>query len=204
MGDGSVRDDFAPHADRFRRFLDFVGDNRIVVAGDLLELWKCHLGDCVRTYRDILDRLMHMGATLCVGNHDDELLGFAGMYPWSARIVERLQYNAGILILHGHQFDPINRATAITGQIATILAGKAETVWPAVDRSITKVGRWMHNRLTSVERIAAQGSTLIIAGHTHVAKTSENYINVGCWQGPVANYAVISEDSQTVQLLEFA
>ena len=115
--DGGPRDRFA-YGDRpqqFGRFLDFIGDQagRLIIAGDLFDLWQCNLSRCIEHYLPLLDRLAAMGAVYILGNHDVDLLHFVGKHflnhPLFDSMTTPFVLNNGKLrvkIVHGHEADP--------------------------------------------------------------------------------------------------
>ena len=93
MGDGTAKDNFAEHRQRFEAFLDEVveqdDDGRLILAGDVFEFWQSPHGDIVRTYLDLLKRLVQRRAVFIVGNHDIDLLGFVGL-PVESALIDHL------------------------------------------------------------------------------------------------------------------
>jgi len=158
MGDGSPRDNFKKHKQRFIDFLDYVEkipNSAIVLAGDTLELWQCELGDVVKEYFGIIKRLIKMNAIFLIGNHDIDLHGFVNMpinellgipdLPMSFEISKCMAENIEFeregqkfMIMHGHEFDVFNdpdKAIA-TGKILALLVGLMETSYGAENEKI--------------------------------------------------------------------
>ncbi len=87
MGDGGPRDNFAygDREDRIQLFLDFVEDNhgRLVICGDLFELWQSNVSKVLTKRMWLLDRLARMEAVYVLGNHDADLRYFVGQqHTW--------------------------------------------------------------------------------------------------------------------------
>jgi UDP-2,3-diacylglucosamine pyrophosphatase LpxH len=203
LGDGSADDLFFPYADRLDRFLAQIGRNeRLVIAGDLLELWQFDLGAVVKKYRWLLTRLADMGAMLLTGNHDAELLGVHWLEGF--RIVsENDVTEQGIRIVHGHQYDWANSGGSWLGKWVT----QRFTNHPKLDRWLSDRTCWFRER--GLEEAAVAGGGVMIAGHTHRAKQiigfggpQQHYINVGCWIGPEAHYAVIEDGRARLERFE--
>ena len=138
MGDGSAKDNFAEYRGRFEDFLGRVVERDpngcLVLAGDVFEFWQSMHGQVVRTYLDLLRRLVQNRSVFIVGNHDIDLLGFVGLTVDSPLIVlltDRVLLERGgrnFWICHGHEFDGLNdpAKAMILGRIVTLAAGQAE------------------------------------------------------------------------------
>jgi len=114
--DGGPRDRFAwnDRPQQFDRFLDFVEQQhgRLIIAGDLFDLWQCNFSRSVEHYGPLLDRLAAMQAIYVVGNHDIDLLHFIGAHFLNHPLFDTLcgpfVLNDGrrrIKIMHGHEAD---------------------------------------------------------------------------------------------------
>ena len=114
--DGGPRDRFAwnDRPKQFDRFLNFVEqqDGRLIIAGDLFDLWQCNFSRSVKHYGPLLDRLAAMHAIYVVGNHDIDLLHFTGTHFLNHPLFDTLcgpfVLNNGrrrIKIMHGHEAD---------------------------------------------------------------------------------------------------
>jgi UDP-2,3-diacylglucosamine pyrophosphatase LpxH len=136
-GDKGSRDNFAfdGREDRFYRFLDYVGDNQLIIAGDLIDAWQVNLSKAVVTYEKLLDRLDAMQARYIIGNHDVALAYFIGTsmmmgHPFFKRMCHPFEETIGdrrFAFLHGSEGDPYCKATNPgTGEITAIIAGMLE------------------------------------------------------------------------------
>ena len=116
LGDGTPRDAFSSKVRlaMLNAFLDYVAGEQgmLVVAGDLLELWACRLGEVLVAHRDLLMRMSRLGPYYVLGNHDDHLQRIGGaalayVNPVFGSLRDRLtlQFPNGrsVLIMHGHQ-----------------------------------------------------------------------------------------------------
>lgn len=172
MGDGGPRDNFAHMAggrreSEFISFLDYVYtvNGRLVINGDLFELWQANISK-VLTYRvDLLDYLADdcFNTVYLLGNHDIDLLHFRWekgvrlTHPIFRQMATSLILHVAhqnILICHGHEQDPyccgenpgLGRASAIyTGlkedRVGSPLRGKYGTVEGQALRRLTWPGR---------------------------------------------------------------
>lgn len=119
LGDGGPRDNFAHMADghredEFLAFLDFVEEQngRLIIAGDLFELWQSNVS-MVLTLRDrLLDRLAAMGAIYILGNHDADLIYFCTHCWLSHPFFETMRTehterigDRSFHFIHGHEVD---------------------------------------------------------------------------------------------------
>lgn len=114
--DGGPRDRFA-YGDRpkqFNNFLNFVESEggRLIIAGDLFDLWQCNFSKSILHYEDLLARLDRMRAVYILGNHDVDLLHFVGAdflnRPFFDRMRGPITLDDGKLkvrICHGHESD---------------------------------------------------------------------------------------------------
>jgi UDP-2,3-diacylglucosamine pyrophosphatase LpxH len=114
--DGGPRDPFAwgdrlPH---FNSFLDFVEEHsgHLIIAGDLLDLWRGNFSKAMMHYAKLLDRLAAMGAVYVLGNHDCDLRYFIGTDHLTHPIFKKMSLpfilndcGKRIKIMHGHEAD---------------------------------------------------------------------------------------------------
>lgn len=119
LGDSGPRDNFAHMSDgnrmsEFWSFLDFVeGQNgRLIIAGDLFELWQSNVSRVLTLRIRLLDRLAKMGTIYILGNHDADLRFFCEdcwlKHPFFRTM--RTQYTERIgdksfHFIHGHEVD---------------------------------------------------------------------------------------------------
>jgi len=141
MGDGGRRDNFWKYRERFEDFLTEVvdkdGECRLILAGDVFELWQCGFGFVVRKYLPLLERVIGLDVVYIPGNHDIDVLGFIGAEIESPLIgllrkeVRMVRGGRGIEIRHGHEFDQWNdpQRWISVGKIAAIVAGEFEYEW---------------------------------------------------------------------------
>lgn len=142
LGDGGVRDNFSYKDKRgqFTRFLDQVGDDELLILGDMFEFWQMNIDRAVMTNQGLLDRLAGMNVHYIPGNHDADLAGFADASGslkdflnhkfFRDRMKKVLARNYGgqsFIFRHGHEGDVYNDHTApVLGRVAAIVAGLAE------------------------------------------------------------------------------
>jgi UDP-2,3-diacylglucosamine pyrophosphatase LpxH len=139
MGDGGPRDNFAfgGREKALLSFLDFVdaNDGRLIICGDLFELWQSNISKVLTQRERLLDRLAAMGAIYVLGNHDADLKHFIRRPGWlehpffSGMCLACLKPVAGKLFVfcHGHEVDPYCTSdTPGIGRITAIYSGLAE------------------------------------------------------------------------------
>ncbi len=199
--DGGPRDRFN-YGDRpaqFSKFLDYVSDRcgRLVIAGDLLDLWQCNFSRAIEFNRPLLDRLAKLGAVYVVGNHDVDLLHFVGgdflNHPLFANMTMPLVVGDGkvrVKVCHGHESDAycsqenpgIGRMTAIlTGLLEDRNYGPMKGKFSVEELSVgvlEKLVRW-HEKLwhkpqrdvaliDGLKKFVDSGECdIVVAGHTH-------------------------------------
>ena len=142
MGDGGPRDNFAygSHEKDFLTFLDMVEDNhgRLVICGDLFELWQSNISKVITKRVWLLDRLSRMEATYVLGNHDADLRYFMSdererlwlNHPFFRRMTNSFSRVVGgrrFHFTHGHVADPYcSSDTPGLGRITAIYSGLCE------------------------------------------------------------------------------
>ncbi len=140
MGDGGCRDSFAygTHEAELMSFLDMVEAvcGRLVICGDLFELWQSNISKVLTKRVWLLDRLDRMKAIYVLGNHDADLRYFLfGEREWLnhqffRRMTDSFSQVVGgrrFHFTHGHAADPYCAGdTPGVGRIVAIYAGLAE------------------------------------------------------------------------------
>ncbi len=198
LGDGSRADDFAEdyHQDAFEWFLDTeveAAAGRLILVGDIFELWQCELARIREHYRGLFWRLHNY--RLLAGNHDTAYHK-PPEWRWPTG------YRPLLLAEHGHQADPLNSTLGFIGRSVTAVAGLLERLgWRDVDKAGWR-WRWMPTPVTrpqrfppghyedyAAKRAQETGAKLVILGHTHRPALAELpsgvlYANCGCWVSP--------------------
>jgi UDP-2,3-diacylglucosamine pyrophosphatase LpxH len=139
MGDGGPRDNFAygTHEKELLAFLDMVETNRgrLIICGDLFELWQSNISKVLTKREWLLDRLAWMKAIYVLGNHDADLYYFIGKAGWldhpffQTMRQEHTEQIGGrwFHFIHGHQADPYcSGDNPGLGRITAIYSGLAE------------------------------------------------------------------------------
>lgn len=201
MGDGGPRDNFA-YGDREKElvaFLDYVERKcgRLVICGDLFELWQSNISKVLTKRKWLLDRFASMQATYILGNHDADLYYFMFQEGWLTHPFFRRMCGSCFLnkcgksfqFIHGHEADPycVSDVPGL-GRITAIYSGLAEdrNGGPMLDKYRTVeqkvVGRmerlvslwnWLRgkpDRFTAINRQLrdmAPVADVVICGHTH-------------------------------------
>ena len=170
---------------------------RLIIAGDLFDLWQCNLSRCIEHYHALLDRLTTMGAVYILGNHDVDLLHFVGTdflnHPLLRRMTTPFVLNDGKLrvkIVHGHEADPYcadempgtsRILTTITGILEDRNGGPMRGKWSVEDlwvgtleKMVSFHARFWGKKPRDVELIDGlkqyvdKGECdVVIGGHTH-------------------------------------
>lgn len=143
IGGGGPSDDFSRNRETLEAFLEYVEKegSRLIVAGDLIELWQFSVWHILERYGGLLQRLLGLADIFTIGNHDIELQLLLGLgEPFVSRIVERYHVpDTDVLVLHGHQFDTYNdpaRNLSI-GRLVTAVVGKMERVYADADEFLS-------------------------------------------------------------------
>jgi UDP-2,3-diacylglucosamine pyrophosphatase LpxH len=137
LGNKGTRDNFfARGLDRFYRFLDYVGSNELVIAGDAFEWFQCNLSESVMAYRELLERLgCHSGVRWIYGNHDASFTKFLGTgirlvginLPRYGLAFESTIGGKRFAFAHGHEFDSsCSSLNPGLGEVTAVLSGMLE------------------------------------------------------------------------------
>jgi len=213
----------SPNAHKISRWLDLIEatHDRVIVAGDLFDLsrprkfggWEEHLASIHFQWGEVSQRLEAMEAVY--GNHDREraLLGIP------ERIIIPTE-SKPIIVLHGHQFDPLIKQIPGLEKSANFAAGwfvrlglspLAEAMGGAValnelvesqfrrddpdDRDLSRQGA--HRQLQ-------QGFSMVIMGHSHLLRLVRlpegDFVNSGSWVCGHAEWASIDTETAQVKL----
>jgi UDP-2,3-diacylglucosamine pyrophosphatase LpxH len=210
LADKGSRDNFFSRGEeRLHRFLDLVGDNELIILGDLFDWWQVNLSASVVAYRKLLERLSAHNALLVFGNHDQSLNSFVGTNwmppipvirsgggPFTREIGGRR-----FAFLHGHEADPycsdvnpgIGEITAIMsalledknggpGQVEDKFIGSLEAplnLWRRMTLQVDRRGEM----LSAVEKYRIErDADVVVSGHTHEeGRIGEHHYNCGCW-----------------------
>lgn len=117
IGDGSKKDNLTKDnkADLLQRFLDYVQrqNGRLVICGDLLELWRYRIEDVLERWENLLDQLANMDIIYIAGNHDPLFeTEYRDRWSWHP-IFEKLSKpfcqrigQRQFCFMHGHEIDP--------------------------------------------------------------------------------------------------
>jgi len=199
MGDGSARDEFAPHLDAFFHSLKQIprGD-RIILNGDVIDIWRYDFDDILKVYGDLLEDLASRDVTWLAGNHDRRVLdlSFQKKLPQGFVFAKRTIIDRWY-ICHGDEFDLSNGRWFWLGKAATETIAAIGHVSPKLEKALahlpgklTKVGR--HSQKHTF-RQHALGFILdflgsddrwlrgIVCGHTHRVAHERAYVNTGYW-----------------------
>jgi len=190
-GQGDHADDFRTSADTYRRALEFYFDAgfRLVVLGDVEELWEGWPRKVIPKYKDILEteaRFFRDSTDRYIrvwGNHDDlwqyphqvakHLAPFFGELHVVEGVdvtIKREDTDLGrVFLVHGHQ------GTAASDRLGKVSRHFVRWVWRPVQR-LFKIRRntpatdfeirGKHDR-AMYEWAAARNDRILIAGHTH-------------------------------------
>ena len=198
LGDGSERDDFAPHTARFvDSLLEIPQGAQIILAGDVADLWRYEFKDILKHYGLVFELLAARNAVWLAGNHDRRILqpNYRDRLPKGLEFEKRM-FVHGWYICHGDEFDLLNGQWFWIGKLATELisaigmfSAKAEDTlahWPG---KLMKTGRhsrkhtFRQHALDFIEHLLL-GRELckgIVCGHTHRVANDRGYINTGLW-----------------------
>ncbi len=220
--DGGPRDRFAwgGRPKRFNDFLDFVGDNRLIIGGDLFDLWQSNVSKALLYYDPLLQRFDKMQAEYIVGNHDFDLVHFIGQDYLNRPFFKRMTgpilatYPTRVIkFVHGHESDKYCRdetpgfshlLTIITGMLADYNGGPMKGKWTVEQvfvgtlEKLLRFWQWWNDKpiynVVAGLKSARLGDETIVAGHTHEPGSSDWYYNSGCWCAQTDSFIEVAED----------
>ena len=196
LGDASPADDFAEgeHQSGFEWFLEHEVEaegGRLILVGDVFEMWQCHLKDIREHYGPLFWRLHNY--RLLRGNHD-------AAYRKPPHYFLPGHKRPWLLAEHGHEADALNSTFGWFGHAVTVFAGFLEHLgWEDIDQKtyrwkwlptpVTRPSRFPpdHYQKYAWERARQFGVQAVILGHTHKAMIEEQrltgvvYANCGSW-----------------------
>jgi len=184
---GSCETDYAGlHA-----FLVNLDCDRLILAGDFLDLWEADLAKIRADHADIIAAVNHLAARLPVvyvtGNHDEQLSAPPFNCPRQA-FYELDSAGRKIMVIHGHEFD-----TAWWRLVSRPLCLANRWLWKTLGFSYTDVcndGRAAVVNLRKKARATygSRGYGAVIAGHVHAPEhclpgvNGIEYANCGDWK----------------------
>ena len=219
LGDGARADNFrqSQAEEAALRFFDQVArqGTRLIIDGDLFELWKFDLPICLKTYNRIfakLQQLADQGVEIIYvfGNHDFDLNYFQPLFRF---VVASYDLGNYIHIEHGHRFD---KDTGLSWKIRKAAVWLVSWLERWVDRNLdlklerllqrcnifqpkTPASKWYRGTLveyvTEVKKLL-RNYRLVILGHTHkpllryLTRTGI-YANSGTWIDGKRDYIFI-------------
>jgi UDP-2,3-diacylglucosamine pyrophosphatase LpxH len=209
LGDGAKADNFLQsRAEQpLLHFFDLVAQQgkRLIIDGDLFELWKFNLPICLKAYSSILAKLQQLADNgveifFVFGNHDFDL---SYLHPLFHFVFENYDFGDHIHIEHGHRFD---KDTGFTWKIRKAAVWLVSWLERLIDRNIdenldrllqkfkifqpkTPASKRYHGTYieyeNEVEKLLKKYQ-LVILGHTHkplLKRLTEHgiYANSGTW-----------------------
>jgi len=206
IGDGSDRDNFKSKVDLFKMTLKDLPNGRIVLVGDVFDIWAYDEDKIIKEYYWLIRQLGYMNAVFVTGNHDCKLLSKDSkirklIYDYGGKVCEYYIYK-NILFLHGHQFDIYNSIYHNIGEFATKLAGTLGKIDPDIEdylynlRHYTGFVYGRHHKDNDKSRqmaislvknimICKNDIDIVVVGHTHRSEDTMvdgiNYINTGSY-----------------------
>ncbi|MCK5600539.1 metallophosphoesterase family protein [Candidatus Pacearchaeota archaeon] len=214
IGDGSKSDDFNRQTDLIR-LLDDHSSCKIVILGDIYELWQARLANIMWYNSEIVRRLQRDNVICVHGNHD--FLPYSKIWP--------NHYEDDLIYAeHGHQYDVYNNTSMFNlkwpiGKYVTVVVGWLEKLWhkDADEYLLKKYGEFKYQaaKLHGAEKSTSSiqlvldktQKPIVVQGHTHEAlliKTIHRgrkriIANCGSWVGGAEPTYVEVED-KTVRL----
>jgi UDP-2,3-diacylglucosamine pyrophosphatase LpxH len=203
LGAGDAADDFGPadgpQDDALCCFLDdFAPRMEVAVLGDVVDLIQCSEREVWQAHPYVCKKLARYVTYWLRGNHDNEprVLG---------RRTEESVLRHGVLMMHGHQFDPLNYGRwRLVGKAGSWAAGWIERAFGAnadlvLDRWLAKrllpgrfgdPARYRKRALHYIRRV--YGAERIVLGHTHgLTAVVNGYGNTGSWVDGRQDYLII-------------
>jgi UDP-2,3-diacylglucosamine pyrophosphatase LpxH len=204
----------------YHEFLDWVDNDRLVLAGDITDGLRANPSASLNTYQYLWQRYDAMNVVYTWGNHDRFVKGFAGSDWINSRVIkesaDHFTFSAGgkrIRIEHGHLQDPYCRnpnagVDSITSAMEYLIANKSDTINPAF-KTLYRINRWIYKAVTfrgSQRRLMRLyeaweahrkecGVDVLITGHTHLpGRINGGIYNCGRWSAGRREFVVVEEN----------
>jgi len=180
LGDGSAADDFGPRGGPADQAL--IADcerwsarrERVILVGDVFELWQCELAAILRAHGGVVDALFPLVDAYVAGNHDWRLLGRRVL---NKEVLPCLKLGS-TWIEHGHDLDPVVSRWPRTAAVVCAVGGWLErTIHRDADRWAEGLAAWIGNTGRHGEneryidplgdRAIEHGCDRAVFGHTH-------------------------------------
>ena len=193
------------------------GWDRLVINGDLFEMWLYDYEEIADRHKELLAAIdCFDGEVVYVpGNHDGVFIGLRRLNDMRVS-VRPFEFECGgrrFAITHGDEFDdtakPISRVTAWLGalldRIGAWFLGPGESVQRNVRKSFASMGAAREKYVApfAEKAMAKLDADVVVIGHTHMPETREFegriYINDGDW-GP-EHMTYVSIEDGTPELL---
>ncbi len=177
---------FAPNRESFMKFLRYVGDEKLVIAGDFFDLWRFSFKDIIAANTDIVSAIRrHPNVTLLLGNHD---LSY-NLMRYIVKDVRMSMKAHGYTIFHGHQIDPL----LDTPQERFFASAGARIIqalnWAWLVRLVDKATSGHRSNAPLKRTIENRyGAGRYIVGHSHVPSDDGWFLNAGTWTGDDPRY----------------
>lgn len=185
--------------------------DKVVLLGDIFDLWRAEFSEIATKYKDLLDALDDLPCDVLYvpGNHDGEFRGVRQLNDISVVWPPLVLCDGGrrIVMMHGDEFDTYS---AVNSKIAAWVMSSADWVarkivgpGASVQRALLRSFAMMPARERFVEEIAwaavasVSGADTVVLGHTHWPEErvldGVRYVNCGDW-GPEHQTCVVLED----------
>lgn len=191
LGDGGPRDNFVGKDAAFMDMLRYYQDDKIIIDGDLFELWQSNISAVLMKRLPLLDYLAEREAIYVLGNHDLDLYGFIGTSFLNHSFFDTMcmtHWVDDILIVHGHEEDPdCNDFDPGLARISAIYTGMGEDKGRSEGSILARLKRlrFWHIEPDIVAEVEArrvkEKAGRIIFGHTHSPGRRGNVYNSGSW-----------------------
>ncbi len=194
---------FSQNRKAFHHFLDLVGGEDLVIAGDFLDLWRWKAKDIISANKKIIRRIKQKkNVVLVLGNHDLDIEVMRDIFPGKTDIQMKVEA-FGYTIFHGHQVDPMlddPKERFFTKWGARLIQTIDNPILDKIVAYLTSSHRSNDRLKKQIAKKFPEG-TKVICGHSHVAEESSAFLNTGTWTGNYLTY--IELDSEKAELREF-
>jgi len=207
MGDGDSNDPFMSNKGSFLRFLNtVVMDNRLILVGDVFDLWKTTLPKIINTHEGIVKEIIAKNSILILGNHDTDLYIFKKFFG------DRIDYTIKVgefTIMHGQQLDYAldEKPERVMARMASFLSGWAGPYIPflsPIEKWLLKGHRINDNYIKKLLGEHPKGKYII--GHSHKPEIVDGWFyNCGSWgiDQTRLSYIEVNEEGTKAELKFF-
>jgi UDP-2,3-diacylglucosamine pyrophosphatase LpxH len=180
-------------------FLKTVKCDRLILAGDIFDLWFKSPKQIRKKYKDLIEvlnqRAKNIEIIYIIGNHDFNYRKDP-IFCSDVKVVDNFVIDDKIIVIHGHEFDTLffrltqKPLAKLNEFVRSLLHISAKDIHNNGRKAITRLRENAINKYCIKSRYK-----MVIAGHVHDPENGLRYFNAGDWKiGEHNTYVVIEDD----------